>query len=63
MNETPTRENFELHLPEAKLELLDGRLLIGNGLAGSRLLLAHVLRGWGLDAAIAFGAVNQWPMR
>ncbi|MFO1432567.1 MAG: Uma2 family endonuclease [Candidatus Competibacteraceae bacterium] len=40
-------------LPEAKLELIDGRLIVGNGLAGTRLLLAEILTGWGAAAAIA----------
>jgi Uma2 family endonuclease len=63
MNESPQRESydyFDLHLPERKIELLDGRLLVGNGLAGSRLLLDHILHGWELDAAVALGECEQW---
>jgi hypothetical protein len=50
------RENFRYfdeHSPERKIELVDGRVLVGNSLDGSRLLLDHVLRGWGIDAAAA----------
>ena len=35
------------------VELVDGRLIAGNNLAGSRLLLDHILRGWSVDAAAA----------
>ena len=40
-------------LPEAKLELIDGRLIVGNSLAGTRLLLTEILIGWGAAAAVA----------
>jgi len=46
--------------PEAKLELLDGRLIVGNCLDGSRLLLQQILRGWGAEAAVALGSFDQW---
>ncbi|MGH9843169.1 MAG: Uma2 family endonuclease [Blastocatellia bacterium] len=46
--------------PEAKLELLDGRLIVGNCLDGSRLLLQQILRGWGAEAAVALGSIDQW---
>ncbi len=46
--------------PEAKLELLDGRLIVGNCLDGSRLLLQQILRGWGVEAAVALGSSDQW---
>lgn len=35
-------------------------MLIGNGLAGSRLMLDHILCGWSVDAATALGSVEQW---
>jgi Uma2 family endonuclease len=46
--------------PEAKLELLDGRLIVGNCLDGSRLLLQQILRDWGAEAAVALGSFDQW---
>lgn len=63
MSEPSERENFDYfdeHRPEPKLELLDGRLMVGNGLAGSRLLLDHILRGWGVESTVAFGSSEQW---
>ena len=35
---------------EAKLELIDSRLIVGNSIVGSRLLLRHLLQGWGAGA-------------
>lgn len=63
MDEQRAQENFayfEAHCPEPKIELVDGRLLAGNGLAGSRLLFDHLVRGWGVAAATAFGTIAQW---
>ncbi|MCP4696975.1 MAG: Uma2 family endonuclease [Gammaproteobacteria bacterium] len=45
--------DFFATLPESKLELIDGRLIVGNGLMGSRLLLQCVLKGWGAAAAVS----------
>src|SRR5438552_10731091 len=62
-NETRERENFDYyaaHCPEGKMELVDGRLIAGNCLDGSRLLLDHILRGWSLDAATALGSMDRW---
>jgi hypothetical protein len=63
MDEQRAHENFayfEAHCPEPKIELVDGRLLVGNGLPGSQLLFDHLVRGWGVAAATAFGTVEQW---
>ncbi|MGH9835825.1 MAG: Uma2 family endonuclease [Blastocatellia bacterium] len=63
MNKQRERENFayfDEHRPEPKMELVEGRLLVGNGLAGSRLLLDHILRGYEADAAVALGSIEQW---
>ena len=63
MNKQKERENFnyfDKHSPERKMELVDGRLIAGNSLAGSRLLLDHILRGWDVDAAVALGSTKQW---
>ena len=35
-----------------KIELMEGKLIVGDRLAHSRLLLSQILRGWGMDAAI-----------
>src|SRR5258705_365353 len=61
--ENGERENFDYygsHCPEAKMELIGGRLIAGNGMAGSRLLFDHILRGWSFDAATAFGSTELW---
>ncbi|MGH9835478.1 MAG: Uma2 family endonuclease [Blastocatellia bacterium] len=58
-NQNVFYEYFGSH-PEAKLELLDGRLIAGNCLDGSRLLLQQILRGWGAEAAVALGSLDQW---
>jgi hypothetical protein len=46
--------------PEGKLELIDGRLIVGNSLTGSRLLLRQILQGWRADAAIALAPIETW---
>lgn len=49
MYPTP-KERFEditRHHPENKLELIGGQLIVGNSLAGSRLLLRQILQAWG----------------
>ncbi len=46
--------------PEPKLELIDGRLVVGNSLAGSRFLLHEILTGWGADAALPMAAQPLW---
>lgn len=63
MSDQRKKENFDYwdrHSPERKIELVDGRLIVGNSLAGSRLLLDHILRGWDTDAAVALGSIEQW---
>ncbi|MBW4552761.1 MAG: Uma2 family endonuclease [Aphanocapsa sp. GSE-SYN-MK-11-07L] len=46
--------------PEFRLELVEGKFLIGGILAGSRWLLREALLGWGAEAAIAFAPIEQW---
>lgn len=46
--------------PEAKLELIEYKLVVGNRLIGSRLLLRQLLTGWGSVAAIAFAPIEEW---
>lgn len=46
--------------PEAKLELIESQLIVGNTLVGSRLLLKQILTGWGARAAIALAPIQQW---
>lgn len=53
-------EDFTRHHPENKLELIDGQLIVGNSLVGSRLLLRQILHGWGVEAAIALAPVETW---
>jgi len=48
------------HHPESKLELVKGKLIVGNSLVGSRLMLRQILQGWRADAAIAFAPIDLW---
>jgi Uma2 family endonuclease len=48
------------NLPESKLELIDGRLIVGNSLAGSRYLLWAILQLLGARAALALAPLDQW---
>jgi Uma2 family endonuclease len=53
-------EDFTRHHPENKLELIQGQLVVGNSLMGSRLLLRQILQGWGAAAAIALAPMETW---
>lgn len=58
-----TDDAFERHWqesPESKLELIDGRLIVGNSLRGSRYLLWDILTGWGPEAALALAPATSW---
>jgi Uma2 family endonuclease len=52
-------QTYYLH-PEFRLELVEGKFLIGGTLAGSRWLLREALLGWGAESAIAFAPLAQW---
>ncbi|MBE9141380.1 Uma2 family endonuclease [Nodosilinea sp. LEGE 07088] len=59
----PTSELFDNWInnkPESKLELIDGQLVVGNSLTGSRLLLRQILQGWRADAAVALAPTETW---
>lgn len=45
---------------EGKLELIDGKLIVGNTIVGSRLLLRQILQGWGAEAAVALAPISLW---
>lgn len=53
-------ESFSRHRPEGKLELIEGCLIVGNTIVGSRLLLRQILQSWKADAAIAFAPIKTW---
>ena len=53
-------ENCLNNSPENKLELIDRKLVVGNSLVGSRLLLRQILQGWGAEAAIALAPIETW---
>lgn len=61
MNDEPIQQDvffdelFE-QMPESKFELIDGRFIVGNCLAGSRLLLQQLLHGWGFEAVVALSS-------
>ena len=45
---------------EGKLELIDGKLIVGNTIVGSRLLLRQMLQGWEAEAAVALAPISLW---
>jgi len=47
-------------LPESKLELIGGKLIAGNSLAGSRSLLWTILQSCGPCAALPFAPLGLW---
>jgi hypothetical protein len=51
---------FEANSPEIRLELVDGQLLVGGSLMGSRWLMRELLQGWGLESAIGFAPLESW---
>jgi Uma2 family endonuclease len=53
-------ETYWREHPESKLELIDGRLIVGNGLDASRYILRDILAGWGPEAAIALAPRPLW---
>lgn len=53
-------QSFCRNGPESKLELIESRLIVGNSIAGSRLLLRQLLQGWGAGAAIALAPIDLW---
>lgn len=53
-------DNFYARFLERKLELIDSRLIVGNTIAGSRLLLWQILQGWGAAAAVALAPLDRW---
>ena len=63
MQNRMTKEEFDQYInkrPESKLELIDGRLIVGNGLRGSRFLLWDILNGYTPLSAFAFVPLNEW---
>ncbi|MBW4694193.1 MAG: Uma2 family endonuclease [Lyngbya sp. HA4199-MV5] len=53
-------EQTDYLYPEFRLELVDGKFLVGGMLDGSRWLLKEALIGWGLESAIAFASLDLW---
>ncbi len=53
-------ERYMAEMPEPKLELIDGQLIVGNGLIGSRRLLWEILKGYGTRAALAMAPLPLW---
>ena len=45
---------------EGKLDPIDGKLIVGNTIVGSRLLLRQILQGWGAEAAVALAPILLW---
>jgi Uma2 family endonuclease len=55
----PELDQWIKEMPEPKLELLDGRLVVGNG-AGNMRLLHHLLEGWGAESVLSMAPSNLW---
>jgi hypothetical protein len=53
-------DRYIARMPEPKLELIDGRLIVGNGLVGSRHLLWEILCDYGTEAALALAPYDTW---
>lgn len=60
MNVQDWFKEYEQKTPEPKLELIDGRLVVGNSLAGSRYILHDLLTGWGTEAVLPFASLPLW---
>ena len=46
--------------PGSKLELVNGQLIVSDDLTHSRLLLSHILKGWGLSAVLFSAPLSLW---
>ncbi len=46
--------------PGSKIELIDGKLYIGDSLTHSRRLLSQILQGWGVEAIICLAEESLW---
>lgn len=57
---TPLTKELWDNLPESKLELIGGKLIAGNSIAGSRSLLSAILQSCGPRAALPFAPAAQW---
>lgn len=60
--EFPARRAGEIwqRMPESKLELIDGRLVVGSSLSGSRYLLWAMLQTLGPPATLALAPLDRW---
>ncbi len=47
-------------LPEPKLQLIDGQLVVGNDDTGNRQLLLELLKGWGPEAVLHMTPLHLW---
>lgn len=52
-------DRWQDEMPEPKLELLDGRLAVGND-AGNLRLFQHLLEGWGAASALPMASADLW---
>jgi Uma2 family endonuclease len=51
---------WERSRPECRLELVDGRILVGGQEEGSRWMLREILTGWTAQAALAMAPLALW---
>ncbi len=60
MSTKDARQEYDESHPEWKIELIDGRLVIGNSLRGSRYILWELLHHYGPDAAFPMASEDLW---
>lgn len=51
---------FERASPEIRLELIDGKFLVGGSLFGSQWLLREIIAGWGKASCLGFAPLDMW---
>lgn len=53
-------DEYHAWSPGSKIELVQGKLIVGDSLVHSRRLLSQILRGWGAEAIVALAPERLW---
>ncbi len=53
-------DEYHAWSPGSKIELVHGKLVIGDSLIHSRRLLRQILQGWGVEAIVALAPESLW---
>jgi Uma2 family endonuclease len=56
----PFLDEYRAWAPGSKIELVEGKLVVGDHLNHSRRLLSQILRGWGIEAIVALAPEQLW---